>query len=1040
MGTVRAGCLLLLVTQIWLSGCGADPHSPDGIAGSGPEALAQLAVGAVPGEEKAMMFADRAGTFYYDALADPQHNDAMGFVAGGFRLFDGWHWFFPEDSVGLGGADMTRGFVRPDFAVRRYVEGDTAGFLPRLIRRFRGPAPKHLTETIALGEGALLISISDSLGAVELLPAFSDRPDDGYSVEFVPDGFAVARSNYLEPRGDSPRPVWVAVVGEDARALRRSMDLARHFPGSMGVRTRAHAPARLQVQTPSSVAFAYGMTAEEAVSSARRALAQREQSLQNRQQWAQQVLYARTLQTSDQEFNRAYDWARLTLEQLVRGDSAHVDLLPGIPGAEAQHGWNTVQALEGAFLATGQWERAAGMLRLYASRQRFDQRIDVFGRAPSRFDITGTPRYRTADGAAVLVAALGDYLRVAGNENLVLGERRLFWTNPVFAQRGYNDPRQMRTQHGFIRNDEGQTWVQQIEAQRGMGVRGPESVEVQARYYQNLRTMERLAIIMGVRGQAQEYAATAAEFQRAFERAFIQDDRVVDHRDADARPSPIPRPSGLYALQSFDLDPEVERRLLRRIAGELVYEHGVSTRPQTDSLFYPFLDAPDHYEPDAARYEGAVWTALSGPLVSLLVKHGAPQRAYEQTQALINHLLERGVVGGIPENVDPHPRDGRLGVGGAPVQPWSLAEFLRNAHQDYLGVKYLAGNMLVLEPNMPASWGETTSRIRVRNGWVRTTVRQRGNELAVSLVPEGQLPREAVLRVRAFGVERHVPLAREIDREWFAADSTSLTITPNGITHDGEEVQPDATYEMADTDFWDGFSWVQPDLRDEYPVMQRLEEERRLVPEQVTTINPTAVTILARTDPVGDDWGPTATYTYPTTYPPGILDATYLQIAEDRDAYYFRIEMAALARGTEEIPHQPTFFALTLDVEEGGQGEVGRNANYRFPRGTGFNYVIYIGDGLRVEDERGRVLGEFAATEADILDIETAVVEFALPKFVIPSIPRGSQVTLLVGANDGGAAPGRFQTVGAQATARRGGGKVHPRDPNIYDVVASRVR
>lgn len=1035
-----AGCLLLLY-GVLVGGCASEPHSPAALAAGGPPLLADLAVLVSPGEDRAVLLGDGAGTFFYDRVAGAQDHPGMGFIGGGFRLLDGWRWWFPEDSLGLAGAEVSAGAVRPDFAVRAYQEVDTLGFLPRLIRRVRGPAPKRITEIISMAPRALVISVPDSAGVVELLPALSDRsPRDGYRVEIVSDGLVIARSNFLEPRQGDPRPVWVAVVGQNAQAARAQVDLNARFPGAAGLRERSHAVGRLRLTTPTTVAFAYGMTPEEAVAGARRALAQRDEALAARQQELTRVLERPgALRTEDPHFNRAFDWARLTLEQLVREDALSADLLTGIPGAEAQPGWNTILAMEGAFLVTGQWERAANMLRLYARNQRFDQRIDIFGRAPSRFTFAGSPVFSTADGAAALVAALGDYLRVTGDESLVLRERRLFWTHPVFAQRGYTDPRQLRTRDGFVRNRPNETWVQQVAARPDVPVRGPAAVEVQARYLDNLRTMERLARIMGVPRQAAAYADSARALQRRFQQAFVRNDHLADFVDEDGRADTTPRPSALVALRSFDLDPAFRRTALRRLAEQLAYPHGVATRPQHDDLFHPFLRHEEFFGEDEARYEGPVWTAFTGLLVSLLVEHGAAHKAFELTEYQTRLILERGIVGAIPENLDAHPRDGRIGTGGAPVQPWSLAEFLRNAYQDYAGIRYRDGSTVVLQPHLPQRWGETVVDFRMGNGWVRATMRQAGSQLDVRLEPRGPLPRNAAVRVRAFGKERHVPLLAEDP----AAGSrpvgpTDVRITQTGITHDGRSVEADGAYELPDAAFWEGFSWVRPELQEVYPVMRRRVEERRLTPEQVTSINPTAIVKMAQTDPVGDDWGPTGTFTYPTAFPPGILDATYLQLAEDADAYYFRIEMVALAR-PDALGFQPTFFALTLDVEEGGQGEVGRNSGYRFPRGVGYNFVIFIGDGFRVEDERGRVLGEFQAGISGIFDYDRAVVEFALPKFVVPRIPRGSRLTLLVGANDGSAAPGRFQSVGAQATARRGGGRVNPRDPNVYDVVSGRA-
>jgi hypothetical protein len=1048
----------LALATPFLSGCGDEGGAPVAFARLAPEPLADLSITAKPGDVRAMFFADGRGTYFYDAAIGEQSDAAMGFHAGGFRMLDGWRWWFPGDSVGLGPGERTGAIVRPDFAARSYVEPDTTGIVPRLVRRFRGPAPKRLTEVITLADGALLVSIPDSLGITELFPSFSDRAADGYTTQVVGTALAIARSNYMAPRANDPRPVWVALAASNGIASTARVDLITRVPGAFGVRDRSAAPGSVRFPTPGAVAFATGETAEEAAAAAERALAARDAALEGRQRRMLTALDGPTLRTEDADFNRAYAWARVTLEQLVVEDSAGVDLSAGLPGAAAQPGWNTMQAFEGAFLVTGQWERAAQMLRQYARYQRFDRRIDIFGRAPSRF-VGGRPRYDTADAQAMLVGALGDYLRYTGNENLVLGERRLFWTNPVYVQRGYDDPGQHRTPSGLIRSGPNQTWLQTPTGRQEAEDRGPEAIEVQARYRENLATMERLARIMGVRRQAEAYRDTARVFDRRVQRAFLVDEggtpRLADARGADRRPSPVMRPSALWAMRSFRFEPETERQLLRRFAETMVYPHGVGSRPQGDTTFYPYLQDPEFFEAGQARYDGPVWTAFSGPLISLLVRNGAPDRAYEQHVNLQRMVLERGMIGGIAENVDAHPRgapppdpdapeeDRRRSapdpqepaVGGAPVQPFTLAEFIRTAYQDFAGVQYLNGNDVVLEPHLPASWGTTVATFRMGNGRVRATMRQRGGELQVSVVPQGQLPRDARLRIRAHGREHRLALTRQAEGGPAPADSVAFSLTADRSTLNGEAVQPDSTWRVPDPTFWEGFTWAQPEIPEEYAVMRRVQEQRQLSPDQIARVNPNAVPILARSDPEGDDWGTTATYTYPEGVPARVLDATYLEISEDRDAYYFRIELAAMA-DPSEFGGQPTILALTFDTEEGGQRVVGRGADYRFPPANGYEYVVFIADGIRVEDHRGRVLAEFAQLGENLLDLDRAALQFALPKFVLPNLPRNALVTLLTGAHDG---QGGFRPVREVATERQGGGRLNPRDPNVYDVISARI-
>jgi glycogen debranching enzyme len=1044
--TLRPALLVLLLglAGFMAAGCSDDVEVSSDIADREPTALARLAVAADSSAERSIFFSDKAGAYYYDALAGEQTDPAMGFVVGGFRMTDGWRWWLVDDSVGVGPHRITGGVGRPDFAARTYQQADSAGFFEGLINRVRGLDLAELTETITLADGALLVEVADSIGTVELIPQFSDRRGASeYSVQRQGDALVVARNNYVEPREDDRRPVWLAVAGSDGTALTQSAQLAE----GLGARERALALGRVRFATPGAAAFATGNTPEEAAAAARRALDRRENLLAARQQRLVSVLSGSTIRTEDEAFNRAFDWARLSLDALIEEDSTGFTLISGVPGTERPPGRSMLTTLEGAFLATGDWERARELLVRFGRAQQRDRRTGLFGRIPNEF-IDGEPVYTTIDATPVWVDAVGDYLRTTGDRGLITANGAEFWTRTVYAVRGLED---IRTPDGFLRNNAGQTWVQPFDG-RGRVSRTNRAVEVQGRYYRAFRAMQPVARIMGqLSGRptsAAAYGDSAAALQQRVERTFLEDDRLADVIGASGEPAPKLRPSALLALRDLDLDGETERRVLRRTAGELAYPYGVSTLPQSDSLFYPYLDAPDFYEPAAARYDGTIWTWLSGPLVSLLTEMGAPSLAYEQTEALQIYLLDRGVVGAIAENVDAHPRQAvddeeaaevLPAVGGSPVQPWTLAEFIRNAYQDYAGIRYRNGRTVVLEPHLPASWGTTEARFRLGDGSVVARMAQSESELTVELKPMGQLPRNATIRVQAFGQVKVVPVAHvRGDTLVVPADSVALTITPDAITLGGEEVSADSSYTPPTADAWSDFAWVTPEIPEEYPVMRQVKRARVLGAEQISRSNPLAIPTLTRTDPDGDDWGTTATYTYPGRFPDGVLDASYVEIAEDDSTTYFRVEFANLVSGSE-LGFQPTLVALAFDTEEDGKRDVGRNSLYRFQQTEGYEYIVFVGEGLRIEDAQGRVLGEFTEVGDALFNVDEAAVTFSLPKFVLPDLGRGTDVTVLVGARAEGGGIGEFRRVQEQGDQNIGGGKINPTDPNVYDVVNAAV-
>ncbi|MEP0546549.1 MAG: amylo-alpha-1,6-glucosidase [Rhodothermales bacterium] len=1037
-----AAVLLGLVAFLSV-GCGDDAEVPSEIAEGEPAVLARLAVAADSSADRSFFFTDKAGAYYYDALSGEQTDPAMGFIAGGFRLVDGWRWWLDADSVGVGPSEITGGVVRPDYAARTYVQADSAGFFETLLRRIQGDDLATLTETITLADGALLVEVADSVGTVELTPTFSDRrAASDYTVQAQGDVLLVARANYTEPRADSRRPVWLAVASTDGTAA----TTAAQLEDGLGVRERGLGLGLVRFATPGAVAFASGNTPEAAAAAAQQALGRRASLLTQRQQRLASVLDGSTIRTEDEAFNRAFDWARLSLEALVEEDSTGFTLVSGIPGTDLARGRSTLTAFEGAFLATGDWERARQLLTRFGRSQRRDRRIDLFGRIPNEF-VDGRPVYTTVDATPVWVAAVGDYLRATGDRGIITDNGAEFWTRTVYAVRGLDD---IRTPDGFLRNAAGQTWVQPYDG-RGRVPRVNRAAEVQGRYYRAFRAMQPVARVMGqISGRptsAAAYGDSARVLQQRFERAFVREDRIADVLRPNDQPDPRMRPSALFALRDFDLDADTERRILQRTAGTLAYPYGVSTLPQTDSLFYPYLNAPDFYEPGAARYDGTIWTWLSGPLVSLLVEEGAGAQAYEQTEALQRYILDRGVVGAVAENVDAHPPQpgddddvaAESALGGSPVQPWTLAEFVRNAYQDYAGIRYSGGNTVVLEPHLPEAWGTTEARFRLGGGSVVARIAQSASELTVGLKPSGRLPRGATVRVRAFGQVKVVPVAEARgDTLVVPLDSVSVTISADGVTLDGETVAADSSYAVADAAAWDGFAWATPEIPDEYPVMREVKRARSLDAPQISRTNPLAIPTLSRTDPDGDDWGTTATYTYPGLFPDGVLDISYVEISEDDSTTYFRVELANVV-SESELGYQPALLALAFDTEEDGKVDAGRGSSYTFRKAGGFEYIVFVGNGLRIEDAQGRVLGEFEGVGDALFSVEDSAVTFSLPKFVLPDLARGTNVTVFTGARAEGSGVGEFREVRERGDSNIGGGKINPGDPNVYDVLNARV-
>ena len=1038
LALLRSGFTLVLAVAA--SAC-ADDAVELQLAQGGPPALAALAVDVAPAtdslaEVRTAFLTDGAGAAWLDGLAAPAPD--AGFSVGPARVLDAWTWHLDADSVDLGPETRTRGVARPDFVVRAYAPPDTAGVLSRILASLQRSARPHLTERVTLLDrrGALLVDVPDSVGTVGFRPIAGDRgAADGYQVSASGGALVFARAD--GPSDSTNAAAWTAVVAAGrgpgtvraARATERPTDDEQAAP--------TFVLGEVAFETPGRVVVATGRTAEEAVRKAKAVLGQADALRDARSARMAALLAEAPVTTADARTNTALGWALLSLDALVvRADSGRTVLLAGLPGREPLAPRSTMEAVP-AFLDAGQWATARALLLTTAEAQLFDRRLQPLGRAPDAVTPEGDAVFATAEATPLFLAAAGAIVRTTGERSLVSSGPN-FWFKTVFALRGLyeRDARQgaQTDTLAFLTTRDGRGTPFDGDPAAGGVLRRAAPAEAQGALWQALRAAADFAAIMGVsqRSNARWYADTSAVLARRFEGAFGRGVLVADRLDAQQQPVPDLRPGGLLALARLrGAIPDARRGALARpLAERLVFPWGVASLDQADSLFHPFVDGRGAYTLAAARTQGLVWTSHAGPVITLMAQTGGTVPAAELFAAQADLLLDRGTVGALPELVDGNPReaDAAPGVGGAPVSPWGLAGLLTAAVEGFAGATVPSPDTLTVEPHLPEAWGATTLRMRMGRGRVTLRLTPDGQGLTATVVPSGALPAGATLRLRAGGADVALALATVNDTLVAARDSFPVSLSGGRATVAGETVE--ARPLAAPPDAWDGFTFAVPDIRDEYPVTRARAENRSLAPAQVGRDNPAAAVALTETDPAGDDWGSTSTFTYPEGVAPGALDATYLEVARDDSTTYFRIEFSALPAGEVR-----TAVAIALDAGEGGGRAVGRNARYAFPDAESFDFLVYVGADLAIEDGRGV---EIARVEgARVFDAAEGTLTIALPTTVLPRLPRGTKVTVLVGALDG---DGAFRDVRRGPPGPDGGGRADADSPNVYDVVVGTMR
>lgn len=205
-------------------------------------------------------------------------------------------------------------------------------------------------------------------------------------------------------------------------------------------------------------------------------------------------------------------------------------------------------------------------------------------------------------------------------------------------------------------------------------------VEIEALWYNALRSVAALAADYGDGPTARRLKKTAALARRHFTRLFWNADAdclydVVqgEQQDSSIRPNQIIAVSLPFSMLSLDR----AKRVVEVVERELLTPYGLRTLAPGDPRYQ------GRYEGDAAardsRYhQGPAWPWLMGPFITayLKVHRGSPaarRRADDWLQPLREHLDDAGL-GQVSELFDAEPP---YAPRGCIAQAWSVAELLR---------------------------------------------------------------------------------------------------------------------------------------------------------------------------------------------------------------------------------------------------------------------------------------------------------------------------------------------------------------------------
>ncbi len=733
----------------------------------------------------------------------------------------------------------------------------------------------------------------------------------------------------------------------------------------------------------------------------------------------------------NRELHDALKWALISLDALVTHQRGQ-GIWAGLPWFNNYWGRDTFISLTGALLVTGQFAEAREIFSNFARFQLTNPRDRRLGRIPNR--ITNQEIiYNTADGTWWFVRALYEYFLFTGDRAFL---KQMF---PV-VKRALQGALQKRVdRYGFLIHGDAETWMDAVGGEGPWSPRGNRAVEVQALWYTALHIGARMAkILKQDPALASQWTSAASKLRKNFNRFFWNDSALClyDHLNVDGSPDKALRPNQMFALTVPDLDGvppllEKKRRWLvaQKVSTELTLPSGVLSLWFNDPDFHPYHHFLPYYPPDAAYHNGLIWTWLSGPVISgqLMFNQTTPA-----TRVFLNEtdqVLRFNALGSLAELLEPVPRKNQknLQISGTISQAWSLAEFVRNFYQDFIGYRPLVyKNEVVFRPHV----NHQLSEIRAR-------------------LPYGKAYLDVHLRKTETGgcrVRIHSSLSnRKINGYiYFPQDSLPVKIflPDSGTDFEYEFIPLDSVADSLSTAAWQ-LAKIDPETK--FPVIYKLPFNLLRGNQVYFPVGRNGPTVVYKRDAVNDDRGPEGRYTYPLNpvFAEGIADLRSLTIYDNDSTYGFRLDFRNLIDPGwhPEFGFQMTYVALTFrlaGLNEPSTRQVQHGANFTLPRNRAFNRVIYVGGGLEVRDGRHQRLALYVPADRShpLGFVSLKQIRFQIPKALLPGLNPATKVSVLVGLQDdhGGSGLGDFRQVQKVRSQWLGGGATKATNaPAVYD-------
>jgi predicted glycogen debranching enzyme len=344
-------------------------------------------------------------------------------------------------------------------------------------------------------------------------------------------------------------------------------------------------------------------------------------------------------------------------------------------------GRDTFVSLPGLTLVTGRFGDAK---ELFLSFKRYCRE----GLIPNFLtNQTGAAMYNTVDATLWYVNAVLQYLKYTGDFEFV--QKQLWKTLKTIFEKHVSGT--LFNIHvdgdGLLSHGPQLTWMDAVVDGKPITPRSGRAVEIQALWYNALKTMELLADRFSENTEEETFARMAEKAKRSFARKFWNSGKncLYDAVDDEGRDGSL-RPNQILAvsLDFMMLDETRNSLIVDGLQRELMTPYGLRTLEKSDPRYIGFY-AGDRRSRDKAYHNGTVWPWLLGPFTTAFLKtkgYSESLREYAMTTFLgplfTKHILEAGL-GTVSEIFDGEPP---YMPRGCISQAWSVAEPFRSYVED----------------------------------------------------------------------------------------------------------------------------------------------------------------------------------------------------------------------------------------------------------------------------------------------------------------------------------------------------------------------